>query len=80
MTHIFQHQDGNKIIASKGAPEAIIKVSGLNINEKNQIHVALTALAKDGYRVLGVGQASYIENKFPKNQEEFKKLGNLDVS
>ena len=72
MTHIFQHQDGNKIIAAKGAPEAIIKVSGLNENEKNQIHVALTALAKDGYRVLGVGQANYSENKFPKNQEEFK--------
>jgi Ca2+-transporting ATPase len=71
MTHIFQHQDGNKIIAAKGAPEAIIKVSGLNDTEKNKIHLALTTLAKDGYRVLGVGQANYSENNFPKNQEEF---------
>ncbi len=72
MTHIFQHQDGNKIIAAKGAPEAIIKVSGLNDTEKNKIHLALTTLAKDGYRVLGVGQANYSQNNFPKNQEEFK--------
>jgi Ca2+-transporting ATPase len=72
MTHIFQHQNSNRIIAAKGAPEAIIKVSELNDTEKKQIHLALTALAKDGYRVLGVGQANYSQNNFPKNQQDFK--------
>jgi Ca2+-transporting ATPase len=44
MTHIFQHQNSNRIIAAKGAPEAIIKVSGLNDTEKNQIHLNIGTL------------------------------------
>ncbi len=35
MTHIFEDSKGTKIIAAKGAPEAIIAVSQLSENEKN---------------------------------------------
>jgi Ca2+-transporting ATPase len=71
MTHIFKHENGSQIIAAKGAPEALIKVSKLNESEKNQIHTAVETLAKDGFRVLGVGNTSYNQPNFPKNQEEF---------
>jgi Ca2+-transporting ATPase len=71
MTHIFKHDNGSQIIAAKGAPEAIIKVSKLNETEKSQIQAAVATLAKEGYRVLGVGQASNNQPNFPKNQEEF---------
>lgn len=72
MTHIFRHEDGTQIIAAKGAPEAIIQVSVLSEEEKNNLHMAITALAKQGYRVLGVGKAHFTENRFPAQQQDFK--------
>lgn len=71
MTHLFKKKDNSLIVACKGAPEAIIKVSSLSSNEINQIQSALSIMARDGYRVLGIGQAQYNSNIFPENQEEF---------
>jgi len=71
MTRIFKHQDGRQIIAAKGAPEAIIKVSKLNEFEQKDILSALNHLAKDGFRVLAVAKANFNEVAFPKNQEDF---------
>ena len=34
MTHIFEDNKGNRIIAAKGAPEALMNVSNLNRNRK----------------------------------------------
>ncbi len=69
MTHIFEDRSGNKIIAAKGAPEALVNISSLTVSEKEEIHVAIDQLAKDGYRVLGVGTSTYQEKTYPKNQE-----------
>jgi P-type Ca2+ transporter type 2C len=71
MTHIFEDGHGKRIIAAKGAPEAMIAVSGLSAGEKEQVHEAINTLAKDGYRVLGVGEASFNGNDFPATQQEF---------
>ncbi len=71
MTHIFESKEGNRIIAAKGAPEALINVSSLTLEEKQQIKDAIEILAKNGYRVLGVGEAIYDGNNFPKHQQEF---------
>ncbi|WP_339810632.1 cation-translocating P-type ATPase [uncultured Imperialibacter sp.] len=71
MTHIFEDGNGKRIIAAKGAPEAMIAVSGLSASEKEQVHEAINTLAKDGYRVLGVGEASFNGNDFPATQQEF---------
>ncbi len=72
MTHLFENESGDRIIATKGAPEAIIEVSALNQDEKNQIKEALKQLAKQGYRVLGVAQSLFKGNDFPATQQEFK--------
>ena len=53
MTHVFENESGNKIIAAKGAPEALIEVSYLNETEKNQILTAMKAMTQKGFRVLG---------------------------
>jgi len=53
MTHIFENARGTRIIAAKGAPEALIKAAALGEAEKVQIQAAMELLAKDGYRVLG---------------------------
>jgi Ca2+-transporting ATPase len=72
MTHIFENNEGNRIIAAKGAPEAIIKVSNLTVEEKKKIHKNIKILASKGYRLLGVGEATFNGNNFPETQQEFK--------
>ncbi|SOE23417.1 Ca2+-transporting ATPase [Spirosomataceae bacterium TFI 002] len=70
MTHVFQDKNGNRIIAAKGAPEALINVSNLSETEKQQIHKAIDFLASDGYRVLGVGLSTFTGEHFPAAQQD----------
>ena len=72
MTHVFQNKEGNQIIAAKGAPEAIIAVSNLTTSEIEIIQNTLTALGKDGYRMLAVGRAIFEGENYPKEQQDFK--------
>ena len=72
MTHIFENEQGERIIAAKGAPEAIMNVSDLNEEQRQQIKTAMKTLAKEGYRLLGVGEAKYIGIDFPEQQQSFK--------
>ncbi|MBL7707287.1 MAG: cation-translocating P-type ATPase [Taibaiella sp.] len=71
MTHIFENQAGSRIIAAKGAPEALMQVSRLDQLSVNQINDAITLLAKDGYRVLGIGLAQFTGAVFPAQQQDF---------
>ncbi len=71
MTHIFQDKNGNRIIAVKGAPEAIIKHASLSDEERTKIHNALADFSSKGYRVLGVGTSAFEGNDFPAEQEAF---------
>ena len=72
MTHVFEDSKGKRIIAAKGAPEALIEVSSLSDKEKNQALIAMEAIAKKGYRVLGIGIAVFSGTVFPKTQQELK--------
>ncbi len=72
MTHIFEEKDGGRrVIAAKGAPEAIMEVSGLTADEKAAIAARVNELAKKGYRVLGAAEAVHAGNEFPKQQQQF---------
>ncbi len=71
MTHIFENQKGTKIIATKGAPEAIIANSNLSITEIQQINTAIDSMSKEGFRVLGVGISKFSGKEFPKTQQDF---------
>lgn len=72
MTHIFENKQNYRIIAAKGAPEALMQVSNLTDTEKQKIENAIKALTIEGYRVLGVGEAHFEGNDFPENQQDFK--------
>ncbi|WP_198513412.1 cation-translocating P-type ATPase [Confluentibacter lentus] len=72
MTHIFENDNGKRIIAAKGAPEAIMNVSELSENEKKQINDNIKSLASNGYRLLAVGISDFSGNDFPSNQQDFK--------
>jgi P-type Ca2+ transporter type 2C len=72
MTHIFESSSGNRIIACKGAPEAILKYSSLNEIEVADVEKQLKEFASKGLRVLAVATTTFDGNDFPKSQEEFK--------
>lgn len=72
MTHVFENEKGNRIIAAKGAPEALIACSKLSEKEIQQIHAAFETMTKEGFRVLGVGVADFSGTEYPKTQQEFE--------
>ncbi len=72
MTHIYVNGKGHRIIAAKGAPEALREVSNLSPTEKAKIGDAIKLLGKDGYRLLGVGIARFEGSDFPQHQQDFK--------
>jgi Ca2+-transporting ATPase len=71
MTHVFENQEGTRIIAAKGAPEALIASSNLSEKEGDQILKAVESMANKGFRVLGVGLTEFLGNNFPKKQQDF---------
>ena len=72
MTHLFENGAGKRIIAAKGAPEALMNGADLTENDKRQIEEALAAMAADGYRVLGVAESHFAGNDFPETQLDFR--------
>jgi len=72
MTHLFENESGQRIIAAKGAPEALMPISNLTEAEKQQIEAAANALAINGYRLLAVAEAIFEGNDFPKEQQQFQ--------
>lgn len=72
MTHIFENSLGKRIIAAKGAPEALMNVSNLSEEDKLQIEKAIQTITAEGYRVLGVGESNFTGNNFPDTQQEYQ--------
>ncbi len=58
MTQVWQQSDNHDyLVASKGAPEAIIDLCHLSTLEKNKIIKAVSTMSERGLRVLGVAKA-----------------------
>ena len=72
MTHVFEDAHGHRIIAAKGAPEALMQVSDLSAGEKEHINIALKILTASGYRVLGVGRSAFAGNDYPATQQALR--------
>lgn len=72
MTHILENDTGVEIIAAKGAPEAIIRVSLGPEKEKNKILELVRGFGKQGFRVLGVAKSNFEGNDYPDRQQDFK--------
>ena len=71
MTHVFESQKGTRIIAAKGAPEALIACSKVSKEEVLKINSAIESMSKEGFRVLGIGVSTFSGNDYPKTQQEF---------
>jgi Ca2+-transporting ATPase len=71
MTHIFEDAKGSRIIAAKGAPEALMPISNLTPDGILKINETIHTLALEGYRVLGVATADFAGKDFPEKQQDF---------
>ena len=71
MTHIFENTEGSRIIACKGAAEALLAHSTLNEAQKAKINEQIAVFAAEGLRVLGVGEAHFEGTNYPATQEDF---------
>lgn len=72
MTHIFENENKERIIAAKGAPEALLAISDLTETEKVNLRRQIKDLGQQGYRLLGVAKAHFTGNDFPEKQQDFK--------
>ncbi|MEI6264576.1 MAG: cation-translocating P-type ATPase [Sphingobacteriia bacterium] len=70
MTHIFENNTGERIIAAKGAPEALMAISNLTDAAKTTIEKAIEQLAIEGYRILGVASSTFTGSNYPKEQQD----------
>ncbi|OWK73024.1 haloacid dehalogenase [Flavobacteriaceae bacterium JJC] len=77
MTHLFENPDGERIIAAKGAPEAILNVLRLMETEKKHLEKQIEDFGHKGYRVLGVAKSDYKGADVPQKQQDlpFEFLG-----
>lgn len=71
MTHLFEDAAKHRIIAAKGAPEAILNVSSLSDSERNKVRELIRDFGKQGYRVLGVAKSGFASNTLPDKQQDF---------
>ncbi|MBS1525941.1 MAG: cation-translocating P-type ATPase [Bacteroidetes bacterium] len=70
MTHVFEDRNHRRVIAAKGAPEALLNLSGLDQQEKDKIDEHIRELTIRGYRVLGVAESPFTGNDFPRQQQQ----------
>lgn len=72
MTHLFKNSNQERIIAAKGAPEAILAVSQISEAEKEIIRQQIKEAGDQGYRVLGVAKSLYNGDEFPDKQQDIQ--------
>lgn len=70
MTHVLANGQGSHIIAAKGAPEAILKASGVEAAERLRLEARIKELAGQGRRVLAVAEAEYDGRPWPEHQQD----------
>lgn len=73
MSRVWQSPDRRELlIATKGAPEAIVDLCHLDAQRGTAIASQVAALAGAGLRVLGVAQATFDADALPGNQHDFE--------
>ncbi len=72
MSRVFSNTGTKEqVIAVKGAPEAIFDLCHLNGETISRFEMAVTEMASEGLRVLGVARASLISGALPSLQHDF---------
>lgn len=74
MSHVWSSEEaaGEKVIATKGAPEAIADLCGLAAAARVQMKAAVDTMAAKGLRVLGVAESRWPGGDLPETQRDFR--------
>ena len=73
LSHVWQSEDKkNMIIASKGAPEAVLELCHADNGKKQEIIKVVKEMSEKGMRVLGVSKTIFNGNNLPTDQHDFK--------
>ncbi|GFO56959.1 ATPase [Geomonas sp. Red276] len=72
MSHVWRAAKSETyVIAAKGAPEAVFDLCHFAENEQKEMMAAVTKMADDGLRVLGVARSYFREEGLPGAQHDF---------
>lgn len=73
VSHVWTTGDleGDHVVATKGAPEAIAELCDLDLAARAEIDAAVDAMAAQGLRVLGVAEAQWRGEGLPDTQRGF---------
>ena len=72
MSRVWQSPDQQaRMIAAKGAPEAIVDLCHMEKARQAAIAAQVATMAGDGLRVLGVAQATFAAGELPAGQHDF---------
>lgn len=72
MTHVYlAREPGVHLLATKGAPEAVVDLCHLDDSAAKAIAEAIEAMAARGLRVLGVAKGIWRGSEFPEIQHDF---------
>ena len=73
LSNVWESNDHRKhVVATKGAPEAIFELCGLNEAEKEKLLSQVQKMADKGLRLLGVAKASFQDASLPEKQHDFE--------
>ena len=71
VTHVWRSDGARMVVATKGAPEAILDLCHLEAAEATRWRLRAEAMAADGLRVLGVARASHAGDAMPANPHDY---------
>jgi Ca2+-transporting ATPase len=71
VANVWRSENGELIVAAKGAPEAISNLCRLDGDETRHVHAAAENMAKRGLRVLGVARAEAGDDPLPSSPDVF---------
>ncbi|TGU72422.1 cation-translocating P-type ATPase [Geomonas terrae] len=72
MSHVWRALEGSDyVIAAKGAPEAVADLCHFSGVQQKEMMAAVTRMADDGLRVLGVARSYFRKSSLPGEQHDF---------
>ncbi len=71
MTHVHENAGGERIVATKGAVERIVRVCKLSKEQAVEVERQTMTMAGKGFRVLGVASARWDNGAWPADQDDF---------
>jgi Ca2+-transporting ATPase len=72
VTHAWDDGDGQRVVATKGAPEAVADLCHLSADLRTRIEQRVQELASQGLRVLGVARGRYSAADLPEEHLDLK--------